>query len=615
MTFPLLPPAPARAGAPDSALLDAHEAPAGAALYNLALLYLLLPAALVLLYFAPWPLAVAGATALALYWAIDGRALAARPQWPALAGSWPWLALAAGVVWLAGALPPCAENLDWYKHYAMFNILRQQSWPPHMVSAGGVATLRYSLAYYVPPALLAKAVGSAVLPAAIWLWSTLGLYLALLLAFGTRARPAASALLLGAVFLLFSGADIVGTKLTGHSLGPALHFEWWWPLGALCAILTNLFWTPQHTLAALLATFLLLRYPRRTLANVGVLGAATALWSPFAAIGLVPVLLWACRVGGVRALWSRSNLLAAPVLLLAAARFLGEGAAGIPADLIWEFNDFTLGGWLLFLMLEFGAICLSLLMVTPGAALPVALCAAFLTLLALFRVGGGSDLLMRASIPALGVLALLSARAVAGAPNSVRKLPLVLCLLAGLVTPMGEIMRALTAPRIANPDRITLADVIQDNPVFERQYLVFKAADNTVQGESVLTLPALGFQPYGVAQFDLAQHRVASDQPTDAGLVSDLITLPPGVYKLEALLDWDVASGTRGKNGGQLSIYGQKMLLPIMPSTASGHALTYYLSADGKPFRLAFGLGGWSTGSGYVELKQLKLGLVKRRER
>lgn len=611
MTMSLPPAARVCAALPDTALLDAHEAPAGAALFNVALLYLLLPAALVLLYFAPWPLAVAAATGLALYWAIDGRALMARPHWPALAASWPYLALAAAVVWLAGTLPPFAENLDWYKHYAMFNILQQQSWPPHMVSGGGVATLRYSLAYYVAPTLVAKALGSAVLPLAIFVWSTLGLYLALVLAFGTRARPAASAFLLGTVFLLFSGADIIGTKLTGHSLGPALHFEWWWPLGALCAILTNLIWTPQHTLAALVATFLLLRYPRRALANAGVLGAATALWSPFAAIGLVPVLLWAWRRCGVRALWSRSNLVAAPVLLLAAARFLGEGAGGIPADVIWAYRDFTIGGWLLFLTLEFGAIGLSLLLVTPRMALPVALCAAFLTLLALFRVGGGSDLLMRASIPALAVLALLSARAIADAPNSVRKLPLTLCLVVGLVTPMGEIMRALTSPRIVHPERITLEDVIQDNPIYEQQYLVFRPADNAVQGASVLTLPALGFQPYGQASFDLGRHRVASDQLCDAGLVSDLITLPPGVYKLEALLDWDVTSGAHGKNGGQLSIYGQKLLLPIMASTESAYAFTYTLRTDGKPFRLAFGLGGWSTGAGYVELKQLKLGLIK----
>lgn len=617
----LLAPAPRGADAP---LLDDSGGPAGAPLFMAALLYLLLPATLVLLYFAPWPLAVAVAAALAVRWA-GGAGLAgagagagaataafAAPRWPAVRASWPYLVLAAAVALLAGTLPPFAENLDWYKHYAIFNTLQQQAWPPLSVDADGVATLRYYLGYYVVPALAGKALGAAALPLANFIWTTLGLYLALVLAFGPRPRPVAGAFLLGCVLLLFSGADIVGTKLTGGGLGPVMHFEWWWPLGAICAILTNLFWAPQHTVPALLAAFLLLRCPRRGLAQAGVLGAATALWSPFAAFGLVPLLLWAAVRCGPRALLSRANLLAAPVLLLAAARFLGEGTAGIPADLIWEFNDFTLPGWLLFLLLEFGAIAAALLLVAPRTALPVGLCALFLSLLALFRVGGGSDLLMRASIPALGVLALLAATAIATAPNTVRKAPLVLCLVAGLATPLGEIMRSLIAPRIANARHIGLADVIQGNPDYARQYLVYRAADNVVHGASVVELATLHFQPYGQARFDLARHRVASDVATDAGLVSDLITLPAGVYKLEAQLDWQVASGAPGKNGAQLSLYGERMLLPIMPSSARAQPFQSYLRSDGKPFRLAFGLGGWSTGSGYVELTQLKLGLVKR---
>lgn len=601
---------PARSPAAAPAPLWGSGDNAAFAPFLAALLYLLLPSATVLWYFAPWRGATLGAGCLALLWAWGGRTGPWLPARPALLATWPYLALAAAIVALSGALPPFAENLDWYKHYAMFNTLEQQAWPPQTITPLGIATLRYYLSYYVPPVLAAKLLGGAVLPAAVFAWTTLGLYLALALAFGGKTRPAASAFLVGCIVLLFSGADIVGTKLTGNALGPAMHFEWWWPLGALCATITNLFWAPQHAVPALLATFLLLRYPRDSLAHAGVLAAATALWSPFAAIGLAPLLLWACLRLGLRPLLSRSNLLAAPLLLLATARYLGEGTAGIPVDLIWEYNDFHVSGWLLFLLLEFGALGLGLLLVAPRTLLPVTLCALFLGTLALFHVGNGNDLLMRASIPALGLLAYLSACAVADAPNTLRKAPLIVCLVAGLATPLGEIMRALVAQRIAHPERITLDDITHGDPAYEQQYRVFKRADNAVRTE-VADLDALHLAPYGEAAFDLARHSVASAAPSDAGFVSDTITLPPGVYKIEAVLDWDVAGAAPDRNAAHLSLYGDRILLPIPASAERDHAFNYYLRVDGKPFRLAFGLGGWALGKGRITLKQLRLGLVK----
>ncbi|EGH67413.1 hypothetical protein PSYAC_21371, partial [Pseudomonas syringae pv. actinidiae str. M302091] len=38
---------------------------------------------------------------------------------------------------------------------------------------------------------------------------------------------------------------------------------------------------------------------------------------------------------------------------------------------------------------------------------------------------------------------------------------------------------------------------------------------------------------------------------------------------------------------------------------------TAYFTSDGQPFRLSFGLGGWSTGKGSVQLKSLKIELLK----
>jgi hypothetical protein len=437
-----------------------------------ALLYLLLPSAVVLFYFSAWPVLAVCATGLAILWAGAQNKIIQRQQLHLLSNTWPYLIMAAAVVWLSGAMPPFSENSDWYKHYAIFNALTDQSWPPKIATENGIATLRYSLSYYVFPAAAVKAFGPSVLPFAIFAWTTLGLYAAMMLAFGWTARPIASIFILAAVFLLFSGADIIGTNYTGILHGPLMHFEWWWkPFGSLSSIVTNLFWAPQHAVAGLLSGFLVLRYPRCSMRNAGVILAAVAVWSPFAAIGLAPVFIWAAIQVGFRELFTRSNLIAAPVLLVVSALFLTKDSGGIPADFLSHLPGYTIKGWLIFLTLEFGALALALVLTTPYRAVLILLQVAFLTFLSLFHVGLNNDLLMRASIPSLGILALLSSTAVVDAPNNIRKVPLIILLVLGLVTPLGEIMRAITAPRISNRQDLTIEKIIRDDGRLGPQYL------------------------------------------------------------------------------------------------------------------------------------------------
>ncbi len=584
-------------------------------LFVAALLYLLIPSAFVLIYFAPWPAAVAIAVGLAILWNTTHIQDAPKPLWASFRNTWPFLILAAGAVWLSGVLPPFAENSDWHKHYALFNTLANFPWPPKIVTEEGVATLRYSLSYYVFPAVVAKYFGLWVLPIAIFVWTTLGLYIAMLLAFfGGIARPASVFFLLGCIFLLFSGADILGTYYTGVSFGPVMHFEWWWwRLGALDSTLTSLFWVPQHAIAGWIAAFLMLQYPRRSLQNAGIIAAAASVWSPFVALGLIPILVWAVFNVGYRVFFTRINFVAAPVLLVSAALFLTKGSSEIPAHVMWSFPAFTVGGWLVFVFLEFGAIALALMLVSPHATLLITLQCVFLLALALFNVGATNDLLMRASIPSLGILAVLSAQAVNYAPNTLRKAPLIVCLLLGLATPLGEIMR-LSLPsssRILNASEITIQDVVRGGKYLP-QYITYENADNAIKTAGVLHLSDLHFSEFGVARFDKNTHQVASDIFTDAALVSDDIALPAGIYKLDAVFDWNVASENTGQNGGHLSLHGDHILIPIMSSRSlDAHASSYFRVSE-KPFKLSFGLGGWSTGKGFVRLKQLKIGLVKK---
>lgn len=580
-------------------------------LFLAALLYLLLPSTVVLLYFSAWPLAVAVLAGAAVFLARlkPGAALG----WPPglLSNTWPLLVMAAAIVWLSGAMPPFAENSDWYKHYAIFNSLAQQSWPPQVATGDGIATLRYSIAYYVVPAAAVKLAGAAVLPFVIFAWSTLGLYLALVLAFGRTQRPAAGSFLLACVFLLFSGADILGRYYTGVHMGPVMHLEWWWaPFGSLSSIVTNLIWTPQHAIAGLLSAFLVLHYPQQALRNAGVLLAAVAIWSPFAAIGLAPVLLWAMVTAGWRHVFTVSNLVVAPGLLMIAALFLTSDAGGIPATWLAHTPGFSTRRWLLFIVLEFGALAAALRLAAPQRALLIGVSAGFLFLLTLFHVGLNNDMLMRASVPALGMLAWVAANVVAHAPNNWRKAPLVVLLVLGLPTPMGEIMRALVGPRMEHTERIEVDDLLRQDAQFAPQYTAGKRALAGMPVTPVLDMSQLQFSPYGTASFDLPQRRVSAEATTDAGLVSNQIVLPPGFYKLEATLDLDVSSVAPAPHAAHLSMHGKALLAPFMTSTVTGQRVAVSLHSNGQPFQLSFGLGGWSQGKGTVQLKALTISAI-----
>ncbi|MGX4643848.1 hypothetical protein [Massilia sp. SYSU DXS3249] len=570
-------------------------------------LYLLLPSVIVLTSFQPWSIAlpVALAAAACVWWLVSAVVREPHTRQPDWLETWPYLALAAGCVWLSGVVPPFADNHDWYKHYALFNELAEQSWPAAVPHNGGLSTLRYSLSYYVFPALVAKYAGHEFLGGAIFVWTTLGLYIALVTAFHARAQAVASRFLLCAVFLLFSGADILGKYLTGFVHPVPMHFEWWATFGQLSSSVTSLFWTPQHAISGWVATFMIVRFPERALQSGGVLAAAVAVWSPFSAIGLVPVFLWAMYRSGYRHVPTWMNLLAAPVLLCASAYFLTRGAAGIPASFIWSVKGFGIDTWLAFLLLEFGAIAAALYLAQGRNLALIVAGAGFLLLLSLFSLGAYNDLLMRASLPALALLAALSASAVVHVPNTARKAPLILCLVLGLVTPLGEIMRAIVGQRIPDTKTLWIDDVVGGAAAFlAPQYLV-PGFDGTLRRIPVADLSRTGLSAFGTGTLDPGRKRVESADFTDAALVTEPIVLSRGSYEVEIVIDLDVAADEQSTHAAHLSLHGKNLLVPIAPSAGKGLTYRGYFRTKGEPVQFSFGLGGWARGKGFIEMKKL----------
>jgi hypothetical protein len=118
---------------------------------------------------------------------------------------------------LTGILPPFGQTGDWPKHYALFNALAQQAWPPAFADENGtVSVLRYALGWYMVPGLIGQLGGPPLADAAIFLWTATGVFL-----FGAlvvqQFTPRVAAIVL-VVFVLFSGADAVGAATL--SCGP-----------------------------------------------------------------------------------------------------------------------------------------------------------------------------------------------------------------------------------------------------------------------------------------------------------------------------------------------------------------------------------------------------------
>lgn len=117
--------------------------------------------------------------------------------------------------------------------------------------------------------------------------------------------------------------------------------------------------------------------------------------------------------------------------------------------------------------------------------------------------------------------------------------------------------------------------------------------------------------PYGDLQGATAtvQHGlplVASAQPADIGLYSQEVMLE-GPVLIRARFEGTVAGGS--PRAAHLSWFGLKPIFSLQEDTYAANEEFFAIvpgQRDGKPARLAFGLGGWARGSGTLRLKTLE---------
>ncbi|RVT92718.1 hypothetical protein [Sphingomonas crocodyli] len=333
-------------------------------------------------------------------------------------------------------------NVDWQVRDAVLRDMAIHPWP--FVYAGG-DLLRAPLGMYFVPGLAAKAGGQGAGDVALLAQN--GLLIGLLLAIGSTLFESGRARMIAlAVFLGFSGLDIVGQLLRGHIGGfaPTAHLEGW-GFSQFSSTITLIFWVPQHALAGWVPALAYLLWRSGRLRS-GVLFATlplVALWSPFGTIGALPFAFHAllARRIGWRDLGAviPATLLALPALLYLAAAPDAVGVRFYPIPLgnyvlfeLVEAVPFLIAGWAW--RARFGGVTL----------LIVGLC---LAVAPLVQIGWSIDFAMRASIPALAILAVHLGDRLAGMDMPKERRAMLLRLLAiGSITGLCEIARAVTFP-------------------------------------------------------------------------------------------------------------------------------------------------------------------------
>jgi hypothetical protein len=434
--------------------------------------YLALPLLVFCAGWLKWPYAIAACllALVAIAAALPPRGIARRAP---LSRATLLLIGLAGFAWAAfgGAGHIFYANSDWVVRDAVLMDLVHAAWPPSYAEQGGdPVILRTTLGYFLPAAALGALFGAGTADAFLYAWTGLGAALFLLLLPLPQGRMRLAVAL--GVVVLFSGMDAAGVMFIAGSLpAPPLHLEWWAHPLQYSSHTTQLFWVPNHALPAWIAAAMFYRHWRNDAfwPPAILVAALLPLWTPFAAIGIAPyvALVAADRLGRGLGLRLPLALLGPAILLLGLqARYLGLDFATLGAstpDLVVFDAGKSLFRYARFALLEFALLAAVLYVLLRHSR---GLCAlAFGVLAALPLVisfGPSNDIVMRASIPSLAMLAILSIRALdesRGAAGGIPRALLIVFLAVGAVTPAYEFWRALARPRWTPSIERTLLDV------------------------------------------------------------------------------------------------------------------------------------------------------------
>ena len=364
---------------------------------------------------------------------------------------------AVGLVWAAfgGAGHIGYANPDWYIRDTVYADLFRNAWPiSYGMDGDSPLILRSAIGYFLPAALLTHWLGAGWADIALYTWTAGGaiLFLALL---PLPQRLGKSLLLCTLIVIFFSGMDFLGICInTGLLPLFPLRLEWW-TYFSYSSFGGQLFWSPNHNLPLWLGTALYIRHA--TAPEFGRLATTyvplTLIWTPFAAVGLAPFLaLYAVRWWHTRAPWPyKLQLVYAVAICALFSVFLTLNISQIETKTGFEHTKGAAAFWQaypLFVTIEFLALGLLVWgrIRQVGAAFALAL--AILLILPFTFFGPSNDLLLRASVPPLLILAthVLTLFDRPSLHRATFPWAIAVVLVVGAATPFNEMWRAMAWP-------------------------------------------------------------------------------------------------------------------------------------------------------------------------
>lgn len=345
---------------------------------------------------------------------------------------------------------------DYVKHNAIMKELISKSWPV-VISAENISNesetvLVYYIAYYLPPALVGKALGWKSANYSLFLWSLIGIYLSM---FWLTRLVNSHIILCVVMFIFCGGLDILGHLLIEHKIYKITeHIEWWATIWQYSSNSTLLFYVPQQVIPGWLITGLIMEQSLRKYSNDNLLFlfVISLLWSPMITVGLVPYILLVLFQTGKKGLITFQNMVAAPLIAVVMALFYMSHSYAIPNGWLWDIYPFSwliLIKLLLFYTMEFGAFVMCVRpsrdLDTKGISYWWWVTIINLLFFPLYKIGILNDFTMRASIPSLFVLWVFLLNNLLGKNKKyvLRQYVLMLLLIIGFCPAVFEISRAI----------------------------------------------------------------------------------------------------------------------------------------------------------------------------
>ena len=362
-------------------------------------------------------------------------------SWPVLFGI---MAIALIWVWQSGIGGFWTQSEDFRYRNAIYRDIVLRDWPVIYPATGHA--LVYYIGYWLVPAVLGKIVlfagaeearAFSIANTALFIWTFFTVMIIFLLIMYTlKVSKGKTQLFVIGLFIFFSGADIIGSVgYTWNSID--YHFEWWATDYQFSSFTTCLFWVFNQALPAWVCFMCIMN--EKNIKNYVFIGMMCLFCAPLPFVGLFVFCLYfgvkkllECRKDGVikefiKSIFSISNILSVififPVVgtyLLSNAAIKGANALRMnDSAIVMEgseaasqnapFSSNPLINYISFVCIEFAMLMIFMVWKYRKSAVYYVTFASLL-IIPLLKIGGSHDFSMRASIPALVMVFILTAR-------------------------------------------------------------------------------------------------------------------------------------------------------------------------------------------------------------